>query len=40
MGKYITAGMLGFLLGMKCKENGKKLCVKQLKRQAMRKLGL
>lgn len=40
MGKCITAAMVGFLLGMKCKECGKTLCIKRLKKQAMRKMGL
>lgn len=40
MSKMITAGMVGFWLGMKCKEGGKSLCIKRMKRQAMRKLGL
>ena len=30
MGKCLTAGMLGFLLGMKCKESGKHFCARQL----------
>ena len=30
MGKCLTAGMIGFLLGMKSKECGKKLCMKQI----------
>ena len=32
--------MLGFLLGMKCKESGKHFCARQLKRQAMKMVGL
>ena len=40
MGKCLTAGMIGFLLGMKSKECGKKLCMKQIKKQALRMLHL
>lgn len=40
MGKCLTAGMLGFLLGVKCKESGKHFCARQLKRQAMKMVGL
>ena len=40
MSKMLTAGMLGFLAGMKCKEYGKILCMKRLKRQILRKMGL
>ncbi len=40
MGKWVTAGMIGFLIGMKVKQNGKRFCMKRLKRQAMKKMGL
>lgn len=40
MSKCITFGMLGFLLGMKCKEGGKALCMNRLKKQALKKMGL
>ena len=40
MGKCLTAGMIGFLLGMKSKECGIKLCMKQIKKQALRMLHL
>lgn len=40
MSKCITAGMIGFLLGMKCKEYGKSMCMNRLKKHAMRKIGL
>jgi len=40
MSKMVTAGMVGFLLGMKCKECGKSLCMNRLKKQTLRMLGL
>jgi len=40
MSKMVTAGMIGFLLGMKCKECGKALCMNRLKKQTKRMLGL
>ena len=40
MSKCITAAMLGFLLGMKCKECGKNFCMRRLKKHMMRKVGL
>ena len=40
MSKMITAGMVGFMLGMKCKQHGKSICMNRLKKQALRKMGL
>ena len=40
MGRCLTAGMLGFLLGIKCRECGRHFCARQLRRQAMKMVGL
>ena len=40
MSKMLTAGMIGFLAGMKYKECGKNLCMNRLKKQLIRKMGL
>ena len=40
MGKWVTAGMIGFLIGMKVKESGKKVCLHRIKKQTLKKLGL
>lgn len=40
MGKCMTAGMIGFLMGMKYKDCCKMICMKSMKRQMMKKLGL
>lgn len=40
MGKMMTAGMIGFLLGMKMKQSGKQMCMNRLKKQALKKIGL
>jgi hypothetical protein len=40
MGKWLTAGMIGFVIGMKVKENGKRMCMKRIKKQALKKIGL
>ena len=40
MGKLMTAGMLGFMLGRKSNGMSSPLCAKQLKRKARKWLGL
>lgn len=40
MSRCLTAGMLGFLLGVKCRKSTGTLCSKQLKKQAMKMMGL
>ena len=40
MSKCIAIGMIGFLLGMKCKECSGGYCMRRMKHRAMRKLGL
>lgn len=40
MSKCLTAGMLGFLLGVKCRKCTGKMCHNQLKKQAMKLMGL
>lgn len=40
MGKLATGMALGFLAGMKYHDAGKKLCLKKLKKQCMRRMGL
>lgn len=39
MSKMLTAGMIGFLAGMKCKECGKSMCMNRVKKQLMKKMG-
>lgn len=40
MGKFMTAGMLGFLLGRKCSGADSPFCAKQLKKKAQKWLKL
>lgn len=40
MSKCIAIGMIGFLLGMKCKECGGSFHLRRIKQRALRKLGL
>lgn len=40
MSKCVAAGMLGFLIGMKCRDCGKQFCTRQLKKQAMKLIGV
>lgn len=40
MSKCIAIGMVGFLLGMKCKECGSCFQLRRIKHRALRKLGL
>ena len=40
MNKLIAGMALGFLAGMKCQEASKTVCMKRIKKQAMKKLGL
>lgn len=40
MGKWLTVGMTGFLLGMRYVECGRKLCARQIKKKAMKLLSL
>ncbi len=40
MNKYVTVGMAGFLMGMKCRRFGKKFCMKHLRKQAMKLMRL
>lgn len=40
MSKCLTAGMLGFLIGVKCRKCSGKMCSAQLKKQAMKMMGL
>ncbi len=40
MKKCLTAGMLGFLIGVKCRQCSGKMCSTQLKKQAMKMMGL
>lgn len=40
MSKCITAGLIGFLIGMKMKQYGKNMCMKRLKKHALKKIGI
>lgn len=40
MKKCLTAAMLGFALGVKCRQCTGKMCTNQLKKQAMKMMGL
>ena len=40
MGKLMTAGMMGFLLGRKSNGMNSRFCARQLKRKARKWLGL
>ena len=40
MSKCIAIGMIGFLLGMKCKVCSGGYCLRRMKHRVMRKLGL
>ena len=40
MSKWMTAGTIGFLLGMRCRECGRKLNAKQLRKKMVKMLGL
>ena len=40
MSKCVTAAMLGFMLGVKCRKCTGKMCHNQLKKQAMKLMGL
>ncbi len=40
MSKCLTAGMIGFLLGVKCRKCSGRMCSAHLKKQAMKMMGL
>ncbi len=40
MSKCITAGMIGFLVGVKCRKCAGKMCNNQLKKKALKLMGL
>ena len=40
MGKLVTAGMLGYMLGRKASGESSRFCAKQLKKKARNWLGL
>lgn len=40
MNKCLTAGMIGFLVGIKCRRCMGKMCTAQLKKKAMKMMGL
>ena len=40
MVKYMMAGTIGFLLGMKCKESGNTYAMRQMKKMLLKKMGL
>lgn len=40
MGKYVAAGTIGFLLGTKFGKCGRKMCMKYLRKQALKILSL
>ena len=40
MGKWLTAGMIGFLIGMKMKQSGTRACMRRMKKQMLKKFKL